>query len=305
MQSNLPPNKTLTFSQKVLVWTAFLGVLLFLFLNWWWLHCMEPAERGTTGDMFGAVNALFTGLAFAGVVYTVILQRNDLKIQQDELSTSKGEALEQKKVLNQQRFESTFFHLLDLQNEIIYNLQLNGSEGRKVFDDAYETLIILLNGINARSILEEAGSQTYTTFEITHSITTIPTTISNARALLLSKYFPGYYNKYSSSFNHYFRNLYHTFKFIYFSDLEPAEKSFYASLCRAQLSQNELFAISFNILIDGYGRPNFLFLVKEFDILQNFETDKIVPKIYWELIQDEIKRVEYPFATKPKPTVVV
>ncbi len=41
--------------------------------------------RGTFGDMFGAVNALFTGLAFACVFYTILQQREDLKLQQRNL----------------------------------------------------------------------------------------------------------------------------------------------------------------------------------------------------------------------------
>ena len=36
--------------------------------------------------MFGAVNALFSGLAFAGVVYAIFLQRMDLALQRKELA---------------------------------------------------------------------------------------------------------------------------------------------------------------------------------------------------------------------------
>ncbi len=46
------------------------------------------ALRGQFGDMFGAVNALFSGLAFAGVIIAVILQKNELALQRRELSAS-------------------------------------------------------------------------------------------------------------------------------------------------------------------------------------------------------------------------
>lgn len=36
-------------------------------------------DRGTFGDMFGAVNALFSGLAFVGVVYALLLQHDELE----------------------------------------------------------------------------------------------------------------------------------------------------------------------------------------------------------------------------------
>ncbi|MCF6347514.1 MAG: hypothetical protein L3J20_04340 [Flavobacteriaceae bacterium] len=32
-------------------------------------------ERGTFGDMFGSINALFSGLALAGIIFTILLQR--------------------------------------------------------------------------------------------------------------------------------------------------------------------------------------------------------------------------------------
>lgn len=40
---------------------------------------------------YNAVNALFTGLAFAGVIYTVLLQREELKLQRQELVLTRQE----------------------------------------------------------------------------------------------------------------------------------------------------------------------------------------------------------------------
>lgn len=48
-------------------------------------------ERGTFGDMFGAVNALFSGLAFAGVIYAIYLQREELELQREELRSTRLE----------------------------------------------------------------------------------------------------------------------------------------------------------------------------------------------------------------------
>lgn len=36
--------------------------------------------RGTFGDQFGAVNALFSGLAFAGLIYTIVLTKTGFGI---------------------------------------------------------------------------------------------------------------------------------------------------------------------------------------------------------------------------------
>jgi len=47
-----------------------------------------PSEAGTFGDMFGAVNALFSGLAFAGVIYALILQDNETKQNTEQFQKS-------------------------------------------------------------------------------------------------------------------------------------------------------------------------------------------------------------------------
>lgn len=47
--------------------------------------------RGQFGDVFGAVNALFSGLAFAGLIYTVFLQREELALQRKELELTRQE----------------------------------------------------------------------------------------------------------------------------------------------------------------------------------------------------------------------
>lgn len=48
-------------------------------------------KRGQFGDLFGAVNALFSGLAFAGVIVTILLQREELRLQRLELSQTRAE----------------------------------------------------------------------------------------------------------------------------------------------------------------------------------------------------------------------
>lgn len=49
------------------------------------------AERAQFGDSFGAVGVLFSGLALAGVVVTVWLQRQELAIQREELELTREE----------------------------------------------------------------------------------------------------------------------------------------------------------------------------------------------------------------------
>ncbi len=48
-------------------------------------------KRGQFGDLFGAVNALFSGMAFAGVIVTILLQREELRLQRLELRQTREE----------------------------------------------------------------------------------------------------------------------------------------------------------------------------------------------------------------------
>lgn len=50
-----------------------------------------PTEAGPFGDLFGSINALFSGLAFAGLIYAILLQRRELELQRLELQATREE----------------------------------------------------------------------------------------------------------------------------------------------------------------------------------------------------------------------
>jgi hypothetical protein len=51
----------------------------------------EMSARGQFGDLFGSINALFSGLAFVGLIYTIQQQRNQLDMQRTELELQRQE----------------------------------------------------------------------------------------------------------------------------------------------------------------------------------------------------------------------
>jgi hypothetical protein len=51
----------------------------------------KPAEAGAIGDMFGMVNALFSALAFAFLIYTALMQYEELRLQREELRNQREE----------------------------------------------------------------------------------------------------------------------------------------------------------------------------------------------------------------------
>lgn len=52
-------------------------------------------QRGQFGDMFGGINAVFSGLAFASLAYALHLQRRELSLQRLELALTRRELAKQ------------------------------------------------------------------------------------------------------------------------------------------------------------------------------------------------------------------
>jgi hypothetical protein len=74
-------------------WLVF-GIVIVLWLSTpllvWLAKSTWPvdANDGQFGDLFGSVNALFSGLAFAGVVVAILLQLRELELQRNEMRTT-------------------------------------------------------------------------------------------------------------------------------------------------------------------------------------------------------------------------
>lgn len=118
----------LLFASVVLVYGVFWGVID--------AAINTPETRGVFGDKFGAVNALFSGLAFAGLILTLFLQREELSLQRDELEQTREELSRQRKEfeiqnknLKLQRFENSFFSLLSHYLELVNRLEYECEDG--------------------------------------------------------------------------------------------------------------------------------------------------------------------------------
>ncbi len=88
---------------RVSIWL--LIVLIIVIIAAWVLtgyFLYGVSDRGTFGDMFGTINALFAGLAFAGIIYAIFLQRKDLELQRRELQLTREELDGQKQQLQPQ-----------------------------------------------------------------------------------------------------------------------------------------------------------------------------------------------------------
>jgi hypothetical protein len=133
---------------------ATLAVLIIWVGNWILITYWRGwPERGLFGDSFGAVNTLFSGLAFAGLIVAIFLQqkqlnyqREDLELQRKELEltrlTLKDQKVEmelQNETLKLQLFENKFFQLMRYYDQITKSMQITGVlKSNEVDPEAYQ-----------------------------------------------------------------------------------------------------------------------------------------------------------------------
>lgn len=204
------------------------------------------------------------------------LQKEELELQREELKETRKVFIEQNDMIKIQRFENTFFQMVGLHHDITNRIERKNLDGlRKVL------LKKLKSPENNVDILDEAKK-------------------SNFNKSTAWEYFKISYQNFYFNENHevilsnYFRNLYHIYKFIFQAEEIPEpRKKFYSSIVRAQLSQSELFLIFYNSLCPNLGNPKFLFLVKHFDLMENFnKKDAFQFKFHEDIFLDLIENVK-------------
>lgn len=83
-----------------------IGIVLLSGYGWIVHLFFKSFERsGTFGDTFGALNALFSGLAFAGIILSLRVQHEELKLQREEMELQRKEMTKQAKELKGQHEE--------------------------------------------------------------------------------------------------------------------------------------------------------------------------------------------------------
>lgn len=199
-----------------------LTVLVILFL--WWLNFFvlyDNVEKGILGDMFGPVNALFSGMALAGIIWAIVLQRRELELQRKELRlTTKAlegqrEELEKQNLsFKHQRIENTFFQLLKLHNDIISSFHYQIGHGKEYF--GRECFKYYYNNIRQNS--------------------KIPVNLPIKVESFL--YLDGFFKQRLNIYGHYFNGFNEMLKFV--DNMDLSDNSTYISIIKAQLSQDEL-----------------------------------------------------------------
>ncbi len=230
----------------------------------------EKGKYGEFGDFFGGVlNPIFTFLTLFGLIVTIVIQRQELRLARHEYEKTAT-------ALNTQAIEVTFFNIIDLHHKIADSLELD------------------LTKIGKKSKIEQALTEvasnwfkksTITAFTGRSVFDEILVLLSSNRAspkAVVERY-STIQNDHNYILGHYFRNLYQALKLIdsHKNDIVTEEnKRKYASILRSQLSSKELALLFVNCLEGVSDGGQFKNLLIEYSMLEHLPIKKVAEDCY-------------------------
>ncbi|MDB5854143.1 MAG: hypothetical protein JWR22_2184 [Herminiimonas sp.] len=225
--------------------------------------------------------------------------------------------------MGRERFDSTFFQLIQLHIDITSKLTIKGgSAGIEALVAFDEKLRNSDHDFVAFQVLQKLSDDIVTRMKDTKSInpTICPdltlSEIANIQERLnvgvsfidnymierLEYHKLKVINAYTAvaaqnidSFSHYFRNLYHILKFVDCAEfLSESEKKVYTNFLRSQLSDVELVCLFYNsiavILLPGrngmeLGYPKMQVLLKKYNVLQNMNPRSVIHPLHFKVFE--------------------
>lgn len=214
--------------------------------------------QGAVGSLWALAGLLFIYVTFLAQKRQLQQQTDELEEQQEQFDIQRQESQRQYESIERQNFETAFFHLLNFHNQVTENLRhvriiAHPSQGLTQTVEGRECFEYWYNGV--RATLEQiAGSS-------------LP---AKQDPQIVSQAYCDYYESLSQqNLGHYFRTLYHVFKFVKATDMPSDVQRRYASIARAQLSSLELSLLFYNCLTP-YG-TKFKPLIEEFGLLEHLD----------------------------------
>lgn len=220
-----------------------------------WFYATEAPAKSWFGDPFSGVNALFAGLAFLGLIVTIRQQQEELEATRDELRGQKEQLQIQNDTSNRQRFENSFFKLLEFHHGITSSIRDNNHPNRSALPGLVNSLTGLFDSELAKST-------------------------NKSHAAILELVFDQFMDEHERKLGHYFRNMYHIVEFVDQSQIE--DKRLYATLLWAQLSSDELVLLFFYCL-SKRGRDQFKPLAEKYRLLKTVPKSRIGQEDLWNM----------------------
>lgn len=254
-----------------------LGLWAFTFSSFVWMDApawLPIGNRGTFGDMFGGLNTLFSGMAFLGIVVTILMQQKELSLQRDELIATRGtlkaqreEMASQNRTLEDQKFENTFFSLIGVLNDIINSIDL---VQKHPLSDKPDTIT---KGRDCMRVFQRRLISKLKGTESQKESVVLALAIHNGEDLMPRLYME-WWQINRDDLGHYFRMLFNIVKFVDQSDMK--DKAKYVNFLRAQMSDQEQALLFYNCLSEiGEGFKKY---VVDYKLVKHVPDEMLVEK---------------------------
>lgn len=191
------------------------------------LNLLGDYYGGTVASIWALAGVFFIYISFLGQKQQLLQHsleltytKEEMRLQREETKLQRKELEAQNLTLRQQRFENTFFQLLNLFNTVAEGMKISGihATGRGCF--------VELCGSIENRISENLLKET------------------DKIRLIISAYDELYHAVNKSILSHYFKTFYHLIKFVDQSDI--IDKMRYTAIARSQLSHYEQIILCFN-----------------------------------------------------------
>jgi Putative phage abortive infection protein len=226
----------------------------------------RPEAWGQFGDYIGGLlNPLIS-------LFTLIVAVSVWRLQKTELLETRNAVKEQGNTAEQQRREQRFFDLLNLYQETIKTVVVEGVSGKA----ALNIWPKLSHGASLCNNFVQFGFDEFndallrrptTPAETQEALSTPGNSITYTKVQVTESW-----NGFSPLLDHYFRTI---FRILYeLSELLGVEHFRYGKLFRAQLSRDELTLLAFNLLFDAEGRK-MRPLAEKYGLLKHLASSKL------------------------------
>ena len=232
-------------------------VWLIIALPLFYFHHHFYSYAGTLGDTMGIISSLFSSLAFAGLFYTILLQKKELRATRDAFTS--------------QKMDSAFFSMVSILQKIIESMSAD-KEGLKQNDaiklKGRDYIKEALNDL--KSYFGESFSHLRMNVSTGHLNKYIPPLLLHIQQVrdtdrnmndtiegdynvkdCQDKLIEGYsrfFQVHQHNLGHYFRYIYNIIGYINGSNINIQEKRRYFELLQAQLSNDEMGLIFYEAL---------------------------------------------------------
>lgn len=256
-----------------------LGIILVLAYYKWNTLYTKSGLNFDTGSHLGDLIGGFVGVFFT--IAGVLLLYRTLQLQREEFGKTQ-------RAITAQQFETTLFNMLNVLHNLVVstNGKIGGTElsGYKYFQESLNQLKTKLEE-NSNPELEILKNKV-------QGLKGILTTDLQSLESHLSDVYKGFYTEHQAELGHYFRYLFNIVKFVLDSEIEEPKKLKYLNLIQAQLSNQELGLIFYNVNSElgnnSEGKKQFREWLDDYNLLENLDPSSLQDKFHHILFRKTI-----------------